>query len=93
MSLPLKTLNAEDSSPFFNAELLERQWMELDALFGADTPQCAELSRAQRDVMLLCYNGDTSRVATSILRHRGMKAFSLKGGATGLSRPVSELGQ
>lgn len=31
-------------------------------------------------VLVLCYNGDTARVATSVLRAKGLEADSVRGG-------------
>lgn len=39
------------------------------------------LARLQgHHVLVICYNGDTARVATSVLRAKGIEADSLRGG-------------
>lgn len=39
------------------------------------------LSRLQgHHVLVICYHGDTARVATSVLRAKGIEADSLRGG-------------
>ena len=48
------------------------------ALFGN------EQSMVDRQVLVVCYGGDTSRVATSILRAKKMEAFSMRGGIRGM---------
>ncbi|OJD33805.1 cysteine synthase b [Diplodia corticola] len=93
-SLPSVTAGAP--SPFADAATLEAQWRELDACFvekqvehggagcvlvqraGADRGS-VELRKGRR-VLVVCYNGDTARVATSVLRARGVEAESVKGG-------------
>lgn len=79
-------------SPYYDAHLLERQWKELDSLFTKGT-QGFSLGGTGSDavILLLCYDGDTSRLASSILRSKGVKAFSLKGGASGVSGSLEKL--
>lgn len=35
-------------------------------------------------VLVVCYNGDSARVATSVLRAKGLEADSVRGGLHGL---------
>lgn len=48
------------------------------------------MSRGQK-VILVCYNGDTSRVATSVLRAREVEASSIKGGVKALHQHYPQL--
>jgi rhodanese-related sulfurtransferase len=77
LNVPLTSLDGAAKSPFLAPELLEKQWTELEALFSE-----AFLSRftGRKKVLCLCYHGDTSRFATSVLRAKGFEALSLKGG-------------
>jgi rhodanese-related sulfurtransferase len=78
VNLPLSSLDANTTSPFSDAAVLEAQWRELDALFKLES---SALSAVQgRRVLLVCYGGNTARVATSVLRARGIDASSIRGG-------------
>lgn len=46
---------------------------------------------AARKVLCLCYHGDTTRVATSVLRAKGFEAVSIEGGHAALLAIKSEL--
>ena len=76
---PLSSLSPTTGSPFFQSSVMRAQWLELENLFGRAASEFKE-----QKVTLLCYNGDTSRVATSVLRAKGIEACSLKGGMSGL---------
>jgi rhodanese-related sulfurtransferase len=83
---PLQSLIAGGKSPFFDNQVLETQWLELESLFGSknkDSEILKELESPGRSVMLFCYDGDTARVATSVLRAKGFKACSVMGGMLG----------
>lgn len=88
-NLPLRSLNAADLSPFFDADILEAQWKELEATFTKERIDAHELPG--RDVYVICYNGDTARVATSVLRAKGIAAYSIKGGFTELRQVLPQL--
>jgi rhodanese-related sulfurtransferase len=77
-NLPLQSLSASTPSPFFDADMLVKQWKELDAMFSQNTISAYDL--ADKNVGVICYNGDTARVATSVLRAKGIAASSIKGG-------------
>jgi rhodanese-related sulfurtransferase len=74
-NLPLQSLNASTASPFFDAAVLEKQWTELDAMFSQNTLNAYDL--AGKNIGVLCYDGDTARVATSVLRAKGIAASSI----------------
>ena len=77
-NLPLQSMESNlVPSPFSEPEVLETQWLELEALFSQDA-RLAGLKGHQ--VLFLCYNGDTARVATSVLRAKGIEATSIRGG-------------
>lgn len=85
MNIPLSSYGSDSASPFFNPKKLEETWLELEGLFSSD--KIAEL-QGQR-VMLVCYDGDTSRVATSILRAKGVEANNIRGGIKGLAAALA----
>jgi len=60
------------SNPFHDAEAMVKQWTTLNNLFSE--PSKFELEG--KAVVVLCYDGSTSRVATSVLRHYRVEAFS-----------------
>lgn len=77
VNVPLDSLNSHSPKPFSNPPVLEAQWSELEALFAGDNG----VSQLQgRHVLVICYNGDTARVATSVLRAKGIQSDSLRGG-------------
>jgi hypothetical protein len=40
---------------------------------------------------MICYDGDTARVATSVLRAKGISASSVKGGITAIKKELPRL--
>ncbi|KAI7780766.1 hypothetical protein LA080_015557 [Diaporthe eres] len=81
ISRPLSSHDSSTPSPFFDPTVLESQWKELESVFDLTT---VGLLRRAGCVWLVCYGGDTSRVATSVLRAKGVSANSLKGGMLAL---------
>lgn len=69
--------------------MLESQWKELEATFTPDRINAHDL--VGKDVYVMCYGGDTARVATSVLRARGISASSVKGGYSALRREIPHL--
>ncbi|KAJ0159995.1 putative siderophore biosynthesis protein SbnA [Colletotrichum tanaceti] len=68
---------------FGDADAVHRVWTNLQMLFK-DGPVVGVLERAKSrgvPVLVLCYNGEVSRLATSMLRGKGVEAFSVGGGA------------
>lgn len=88
-NLPLQSLTVATLSPFFDANVLERQWKELDAMLSMNTISAYDLSG--KNVGVICYGGDTARVATSVLRARGITASSIKGGFRALTEELPQL--
>ncbi|OJZ84252.1 hypothetical protein ASPFODRAFT_48255 [Aspergillus luchuensis CBS 106.47] len=77
VNIPLQSLDSHTAKPFSDADVLEAQWLELEALFS-NADVLGKLSGHQ--VLMLCYHGDTARVASSVLRAKGIAADSLRGG-------------
>ena len=77
VNIPLKTLDAQTPSPFQDPSVLKSQWSELEGLFQQNGNVAA---LANTRVMVVCYTGDTSRVATSVLRAKGVAADNARGG-------------
>ncbi|KAL4803995.1 tryptophan synthase beta subunit-like PLP-dependent enzyme [Aspergillus unguis] len=80
VNIPLQSLNAHTPKPFSDPAVLEKQWMELESLFKNENVD----SLQGKHVLVICYHGDTARVATSVLRAKGVQADSLRGGYTAL---------
>lgn len=81
INLPLGSIGAHIASPFANAAILEAQWVELEQIFNDDR-LISDLRGAH--ILVVCYDGDTARVATSVLRARGLEADSVRGGYSAL---------
>ncbi|SCO81116.1 probable cysteine synthase B [Fusarium oxysporum] len=72
-------------SPFSDAKLLESLWKNLDGAFKAPGAEVQSLLSGRR-VLLTCYEGDSARVATSVLRAKGYEADSIRGGFQALNK-------
>ncbi|KAF5608114.1 cysteine synthase A [Fusarium subglutinans] len=72
-------------SPFSDAKLLESLWKNLEGAFKAPGAELQSLLSGRR-VLLTCYDGDSARVATSILRAKGYEADSIRGGFQALNK-------
>lgn len=79
VNLPLQTLDSHTPKPFAHPKVLEAQWRELESVF-TDLAVVGPLHEHHPHVLVICYNGDTARVATSVLRAKGIEADSLRGG-------------
>ncbi|KAL1799473.1 hypothetical protein ACET3X_003510 [Alternaria dauci] len=88
-NLPLQSLNASTPSPFSDATVLEQQWRELEATFTPERISAHDL--VGKNVYIVCYDGDTARVATSVLRAKAILASSVKGGITALRQELPHL--
>ncbi|KAL8980139.1 MAG: hypothetical protein Q9205_004698 [Flavoplaca limonia] len=91
MSSPLKSLTPAIRDLFGNPETLHMIWTGLQSKFIQGEK---ELSPKKLPIVILCYDGDTSQMATSILRAKGYTAFSVCGGFCALKRftPTRKLG-
>uniref|UniRef100_A0A0D2XK54 Rhodanese domain-containing protein n=1 Tax=Fusarium oxysporum (strain Fo5176) TaxID=660025 RepID=A0A0D2XK54_FUSOF len=72
-------------SPFSDAKLLESLWKNLDGAFKAPGAEVQSLLSGRR-VLITCYDGDSARVATSVLRAKGYEADSIRGGFQALNK-------
>ncbi|TVY82428.1 Cysteine synthase [Lachnellula suecica] len=77
-NLHLKSLDPNTPSPFDEVSILEAQFRELEDSINElfSTGQ----SRRATPILVLCYNGETARLASSIMRQKGIEAYSLRGG-------------
>ncbi|KAM5441465.1 hypothetical protein MferCBS31731_003536 [Microsporum ferrugineum] len=84
INVPLNTLDIKTASPFSDSAVLEAQWLEIEGWFSQSAENAsallADLKAGRIRVLLVCYNGDTSRVATSVLRAKGIEAWCVRGG-------------
>jgi rhodanese-related sulfurtransferase len=73
-SLPL----SETIDDFFgDSYAVKKRWLELTDLLARE-PWLLE--KASGTILIVCTEGDTGRMAASMLRARGREAFSLEGG-------------
>ncbi|KAF4451835.1 cysteine synthase A [Fusarium austroafricanum] len=72
-------------SPFSDAKLLELLWKNLEETFKAPGAEIESLL-SERRILLTCYDGDSARVATSVLRAKGHEADSIRGGFQALNK-------
>ncbi|GES56799.1 probable cysteine synthase B [Aspergillus terreus] len=68
---------------------LRELWEQLEDTFSSPSPKLQALIDGKR-ILILCYNGDASRVATSVLRAKGFEADSVAGGVLALRETVKE---
>ncbi|KAL8767045.1 MAG: hypothetical protein Q9209_006339 [Squamulea sp. 1 TL-2023] len=84
-SCPLPNLAAETKSPFNfdRTDTLLDQWKELNLMLA--NPGASQwLFTVKTPLIVLCYNGDTSRMMAAILRARGVEVYSFKDGMPGI---------
>lgn len=100
VNIPLDALRegAAAGSPFANpvdeCDMLEAVWLELDALFSVNSSDGKRNASAQalmcmlrgKRILTLCYDGDTARVANSVLRANGVESESAFGGYSALAK-------
>ncbi|KAF5562063.1 cysteine synthase A [Fusarium phyllophilum] len=72
-------------SPFSDAKLLESLWKNLEEAFKTPGAELQSLLSGRR-ILLTCYDGDSARVATSVLRAKGYEADSIRGGFQALNK-------
>ena len=99
VNIPIETLRegAACGSPFADpvgdCSMLEELWLELDSLFtvkskdGVRNPSAEALMAILRGkrVLTMCYDGDSSRVANSVLRAKGVTSDCIQGGYAALA--------
>jgi cysteine synthase A len=80
ISSPLANLTATSPIPFDDPEALQSQWKDLvRKVAGEDFRQT--IGDDKKPLVVVCYNGETARLATSLMRSRGIEAYSIAGGA------------
>jgi rhodanese-related sulfurtransferase len=84
-SVNVPFVHEDTPSPFSEPDVLESLWKRLEETFKAPSAELLHLLQGRR-VLLVCYNGDSARVATSVLRAEGHEADSLKGGFKALRK-------
>lgn len=75
---------------FGDPDALHAVWESLKMKFDADEEM---VGLRRLPVIVLCYNGETSQVATSMLRAKGYEAFSICGGFSALRESTLSQGQ
>lgn len=88
VNIPFVTDNTP--GPFSNARVLDDLWQRLDHKFQAPDREVREKIQDKR-LLLLCYDGDSARVATSVLRAHGYEAHSIKGGYKQIGQCLDDL--
>ncbi|OAA38118.1 cysteine synthase K/M:Cysteine synthase B [Metarhizium rileyi] len=72
-------VQANQPSPFSDPSTLQQLWIRLEETFKVPHQDLQSLICGKR-VLLLCYDGDSSRVANSVLRAKGYETESIRGG-------------
>ncbi|GKT41234.1 putative small nuclear ribonucleoprotein F [Colletotrichum spaethianum] len=81
----ISIVESTDWKPFSDATVLEKLWLKLEATFDPKTETGKTLeAHRQKPIVVLCYDGDSARVATSVLRAKGFGADSIRGGMRAL---------
>lgn len=84
-SVNVPFVHEDTPGPFSEPYILESLWKRLEEKFKAPSKELRDLLRGRR-ILLLCYDGDSARVATSVLRAKGHEADSIRGGFKALRR-------
>ncbi|KAK5636050.1 hypothetical protein RRF57_011762 [Xylaria bambusicola] len=71
-------------SPFSDPAVMTSVWTELEQTFSSLDANLSHVLQDKR-TLVICYDGDTSRVATSVLRAKGFVADSIRGGFANFS--------
>ncbi|UNI14203.1 hypothetical protein JDV02_000857 [Purpureocillium takamizusanense] len=87
VSVPL--VQPESASPFFDSDVLRVLWQRLEDTF-ASPPKDLQQAILGKRILVLCYDGDSARVATSVLRAKGYQADSIRGGFKALGEMRAE---
>ena len=83
-SCNLPFVDQNTPSPFSDPAILKSLWKRLEVAFKAPGQELQSIIHGKQ-VLLVCYDGDSSRVATSVLRAKGYEADSIRGGFKSLS--------
>lgn len=87
---PLKNLTPFMRDIFGDPDALHRLWKGLKVKFDDGKKL---FSSKKLPTIVLCYDGDTSQIATSILRAKGYTAFSVCGGFPALRKFATSRGR
>lgn len=74
-------------SPFFDPSILSQLWTQLEGQFASPSGELSSLKG--KDTLVVCYDGDSARVAASVMRAKGYEANSLRAGLDGLVTMLS----
>ena len=72
-------------SPFSDPSTLATLWTRLETYFSAP-PETLLSAMKDKQILVVCYDGDASRVASSVLRAKGYETNSVKGGFMALRK-------
>ena len=93
-NLPLRDLTPDlaGNDLFGDAETVHKMWNNLQSLFSTANAQSLleDTKTNKRAVIVLCYDGDVSRLGSAILRDKGIEACTVKGGFGALWRVVRQ---
>lgn len=84
-SVNMPFVNPSTPGPFSDSKTLESLWQRLEETFKSPSQEIQSLLCDKR-ILLTCYDGDSARVATSVLRANGYEADSIRGGFMALSK-------
>lgn len=85
INIPLAYPGAK--SPFFDPATLSSLWTALEEEFSAAGDATRNLQN--KEILLVCYDGDCARVGASVMRSKGYEANSLRAGLDGLVTMIS----
>ncbi|KAE8155416.1 tryptophan synthase beta subunit-like PLP-dependent enzyme [Aspergillus tamarii] len=88
-SSDLPSLNKDMPSPFDDVAILEAQFRNIEDLVG--NLSSTGYFHTVRPTLVLCYSGETARLTCSILRHRDIEAYSVRGGFKAISDHIFSL--
>jgi rhodanese-related sulfurtransferase len=78
-SINLPVVKPECKKPFSDVSTLASLWSDLNSMVQTESSELFLKIRGKRS-LALCYNGDSARVATSVLWGNGHDADSIRGG-------------
>lgn len=85
ISASLPNLSAATPSPFDDTTTLCILWKDLKAMFS-DREDRRRLDSTSNPVIVICYQGEASRLATAILRGQDIEAYSVYEGIVAISQ-------
>jgi cysteine synthase A len=76
MSSPLECLSPQTGDIYADPDAVFMHWTALKSKLEAEK----RMLGSDHTILVLCYEGEVSRLATSMLRGLGYEAFSIRGG-------------